>query len=512
LTHITLFRLIRFPFVLTRIVSVELGTLESGLRAFSHSAKAMRTGATMRLKLRNPDLRRGFSVLFFLGALGLNLLWAQTKSGTGQPARSACRIEPTDYKGWHAQRLSNGWVQLIVLPQNGGRLMQLIFAGHSYLFVNPKYEGKYLPPDQSQWFNYGGDKLWLLPEGNDDEQHWAGGSDLLDDGPYSFRKVSEGEQCEVELTGPADPRTGIQFLRTIRLDADSPRIRFRATMKNTSGHAVEWSMQSVSQYDTADPGDPSRINHDFRTLAPVNPASGYLNRYHVRFGPAENPAVSIQEDGLFTLRYVHMAAELWLDSTAGWLAIVDGTSRYGMVERFQFEESRAYPGKASIIFWTNGPEVKLNADGMVSLSSRDAPYYLEAEINSPLCRLQPGETCSLNTEWFPIRAGSTFHAVTDAGIVVRPLRATWLENGKIGFSGSFGVFFAGHVVAHFYDEHGAELESVPVTDVDPVALVSLETEIAPPGKAARISLHLEDWNGLDRGSLQEVQVDAPEKR
>ena len=102
-------------------------------------------------------------------------------------------------------------------------------------------------------------------------------------------------------------------------------------------------MQSVSQYDTGDPrpartGARSGINHDFRTFTPANPASSYLNRYHVRFGPAENRAASIRDDGLFTLRYVHMAAELWLDSTAGWLAVVDGTSRYGMVERFQFDE------------------------------------------------------------------------------------------------------------------------------------------------------------------------------
>jgi hypothetical protein len=403
-------------------------------------------------------------------------------------------------------------VQLIVLPQNGGRLMQVIFAGHSYLFVNPKYEGKYLPPDQSQWFNYGGDKLWLLPEGDEDEQHWVGESDLLDDAPYSFRKISEGEHCEVELAGPADPRTGIQFFRTIQLASDSPRIRFRATMKNTSGHAVEWSMQSVSQYDTADPGDALRINRDFRTFAPANPASSYLNRYHVRFGPAENPAASIRGDGVFALRYVHMAAELWLDSTAGWLAVVDGSSGYGMVERFQFEESRAYPGKASIIFWTNGPELKLNADGMVSLSSGEAPYYLEAEINSPLCRLRPGESCNLDTEWFPTRAGSEFHTVSDAGIVLRPLRATRLDHGKIGISGSFGVFFAGRLVGHFYNERGAELQNVPVADVDPAGLVLLETEIAPPGKAARISLHLEDRNGLDRGSLQEVQIGSPEKQ
>ncbi len=104
-------------------------------------------------------------------------------------------------------------------------------------------------------------------------------------------------------------------------------------------------MQSVSQYDTADPNDPSRINHDFRTFTPANPASSYLNRYHVRFGPAENPAVSIREDGLFTLHYVHMAAELWLDSTAGWLAVVDGSSKYAMVERFHFEANPNVSGQ-----------------------------------------------------------------------------------------------------------------------------------------------------------------------
>jgi hypothetical protein len=468
----------------------------------------------MTMQLRKRDGMRRFSILLFLAALGLNPGLAQTKSESHPPANPPCRVEPADHKGWHAQRLSNHWVELIVLAQNGGRLIQVTFAGHSYLFVNPKYEGKYLPPNQSQWFNYGGDKLWLLPEGNDDEQHWAGNSDLIDDGRYTFRKVSEGEHCEVELTGPADPRTGIQFQRTIRIDADSPRIRFRATMKNTSGHTVEWSMQSVSQYDTAAPGSPSQMNRDFRTFAPANPASSYLNRYHVRFGPAENPAVSIREDGLFSLRYVHLAAELWLDSTAGWLAVVDGSSKYGMVERFKFEESRTYPGRASIIFWTNGPEVKLGADGEASMSSAGdgVSYYLEAEINSPLCHLRPGETCNLETEWLPTRVENEFHGVTDAGTVVRPFRATRLESGKIKLSGAFGVFFAGRLVARLYNGHGAQLDSVPLKDVDPTELVGLETEIAPAERPTRVSLHLEDWNGLDRGSLQEVSVGSGENR
>jgi hypothetical protein len=463
----------------------------------------------MALRLLTMSRMRHVTLVFLLGSLGLRLVRAQVKDQPKPPASSDCRIEAADYKGWRAQQISNRWVRLIVVPQNGGRLMQLSFAGHPYLFVNPKFAGKYLPPTSGQWFNYGGDKIWLLPEGNHDEQHWAGGSDLLDDGPFSFRKLSEGQQCEIELTGPADPQTGVQFLRTIRLDADSPRIRFHVSMKNVTGHAIEWSMQSVSQYDTADAGASSRINHDFWTFTPVNQSSSYLNRYHVRFGPAENPAASVRDDGLFALRYVHMAAELWLDSSEGWLAVVDGSSRYAMVERFRYEESKPYPGKASVIFWTNGPEMKLNSDGVAVLSGGEEgqpPYYLEAEINSPLCRLRPGETCDLETEWFPTRAGSEFHGVTDAGIVIHPLRATRLDNGKIRLSGSFGVFFSGRLVARFYNEHGASLGTMPVVDVNPAESVSLEAEIVPNAKPARLSLHLEDSNGVDRGSLQEVQV------
>ena len=512
LTQIEIFRLIEFHFVFESSV---LRFADFQRRA-TLDARPNSGRVTMAPQFR---LMKCMLLFFLCGSLGLSLARAQAQSSPRPSASSDCRVEAVDYKGWHAQQLSNRWVQLVMLPQNGGRLIQVTFAGHPYLFVNPQYEGKYLPPSTTQWFNYGGDKLWLLPEGNEDEQHWVGNSDVLDDGPFTFRKLSEGPGCGVELTGPADPLTGIQFQRTIRLENDSPRIRFHATMKNISGHSLEWSMQSVSQYDTADrssasSGPPSRFNHDFRTFVPANPASIYLNRYHVRFGPAENHAVSIREDGLFTVHYVHMAAELWLDSTAGWLAVVDGATHYGMVERFRFDESRPYPGKASVIFWTNGPEMRLNADGEPSMPSSDdaSPYYLEAELNSPLCRLRPGESCDFDTEWFPTRTGTEFHGVTEAGILIRPLQATRLENGHVKLAGTFGVFFSGRLVAHFYSEHGASIANMPVAEVNPFEVASLDTEISPPGKAGRVSLHLEDSNGIDRGSLQEIQVSTGENR
>jgi hypothetical protein len=507
-----MFRFIGFSFFFH---SVRRGSILNNSTTVLRSGAPFITTETMiRISLSAKLIRCVFFV-FFLGFAYVGDAFSQSPSAGIPPAEQLCHVGPINFKGWDAEQVSNRWVQLVIVPQNGGRLMQVTFNGHSYLFNNPKLAGKYFPPTAGKWFNYGGDKLWLLPEGNDDEQHWVGNSDLIDDGPFSFRKLSEGKQCEVELTGPADPQTGIQFQRTIHLDADSPRIQFHATMKNVTGHTLEWSMQSVSQYDTSDRGAPeqTRVNHDFWTFTPANPTSSYLNRYHVRFGPAENPSVSVRDDGLFVVHYVHMAAELWLDSTDGWLTVVDGSSHYAMVERFQYEPSRTYPGKASVIFWTNGPEMHLNADGVPSVSADPdaSPIYLEAELNSPMCRLRSGESCSFDTEWFPTRAGNDFRDVTDPGVVMRPLQAA-LEDGKVRLVGSFGVFFSGHLEAHFYDAHGSSIGAMPVAEVSPTELIVLDTQVTPPAPATRISLHLEDEAGVDRGPLQEVQIQTRENR
>jgi hypothetical protein len=74
------------------------------------------------------------------------------------------------------------------------------------------------------------------------------------------------------------------------------------------------------------------------------------------------------------------------------------------------------------------------------------------------------------------------------------------------------VFFSGRLAARFYDQHGRSLGTLPVVGVNPTEPVSLDAEIVPPGKPARLSLHLEDEHGVDRGSLQEVRLGTGDSR
>ena len=422
---------------------------------------------------------------------------------------SGCQIEGRVFDGWQAQQMTNHWLKLILVPKLGGRLMQVMFRGHPFLFVNPKYRGQYFPPsgDARNWFNYGGDKIWPMPEGSQDDQHWPGPiSDALDDGDYAFRIVSQDAHCAVRLEGPPDARTGLQYSREISIASDSPQISFRATMKNASTRPIRWSVQSVTQYDTADAANPETYNRDFWAFTPANARSSYLDNYHVRSGLAEDPSYSVK-NGLFALHWQYLQGEVWIDSPAGWLAVVDGSRQFAVIERFHFDRATEYPGRATVIFYKNGPAVELDSHGkaVIRTSSEDAPFYMEAELNSPMVPLPPGESYTFNTEWFPTRMASDFTTATDAGVVGEPLNASATGDG-VKLSGTLGVFFPGQLTARFFDSNGAELAKVPLRDVDPAEIVNLDQEIRPPAAAKRVSLDLMTRDGIDRGSLGGAEI------
>lgn len=418
-----------------------------------------------------------------------------------------CTVKPANYLGWKAEEMSNSSVKLEIVPELGGRLMQVTFGGHDYLFVNQKLKGKIVPfdPTQHRWMNYGGDKIWPMPEGSKDEQHWAGaGGEPLDSGPFSLQIISQGAKCTVRLTGPVDPQIGQQYIRDISITADSPVISFHSVMKNVSGYPQSWSEQSVSQYNAAASTDPSQFNPDFWGVTLANPASSYLSGYHVRTGTSENPAYSVR-DGLFRLHWNNTEGEIWVDSPGGWAAVVDGSTGYTMIERIRYQPTANYPDKATIIFYTTGPRPRASA---MPASGAPPIYYMEAEINSPVVELYPGESYAMDTQWYPTRMGNEFKTATYSGVVGQPLAASGTPDGVM-LSGSFGVFYVGKLVAHYYSRGGEAAGTAELQSVTPLEPVKLQATVQAPSGTARVSVHLVDLQGLDRGLLGEAFVNPP---
>ena len=79
--------------------------------------------------------RAWFPAIFSVMALlGLPLRCAASVSG--------CQVHATNYLGWKAEEMSNPWVKLEIVPQIGGRLIQVTFGGHDFLYINPLVQGQ----------------------------------------------------------------------------------------------------------------------------------------------------------------------------------------------------------------------------------------------------------------------------------------------------------------------------------------------------------------------------------
>lgn len=78
-------------------------------------------------------------------------------------ARADVTITKTEYKGWaDAYRMTNGTVEIVVVP-SVGRVMRYGFVGGAnMLWENPAVAGKLIPA--GQWPNTGGDKIWPWPQ------------------------------------------------------------------------------------------------------------------------------------------------------------------------------------------------------------------------------------------------------------------------------------------------------------------------------------------------------------
>ena len=426
-------------------------------------------------------------------------------------ASPPCRVEVGAYRGWRALRLANGLVTLEVVPDIGGRVIQFDLGGHPFFFLNPALAGHVFPPEenggpQGGWKNYGGSKVWPAPQGWTSDDQWPGPPDpVLDGGRYEGEIVrQDSNEVAVRLTGPADPRTGLQFSRVIRLFAGGTRVRLEHRMTNISARPLRWAIWEVTQLDTSDGTDPSRPNPRFWAYCPRNPRSVQRRGFLPLFGDVNHPAYQPDgEHGVLAVQYLNRVGKVGLDTDAGWLAAANGQSDHCFVGRFDYVPRAAYPDGCSVEFWLNGVgEFVLNGLSITNTPA-ETPYLMEAEILSPLVRLAPGQDYAFTTEWFAARCPPPLVRVTDAGVVHQPL-AFRRHQDRADLGGVFGVFYQGRAAAVLATADGKLLGRIDLGAVAPDTVFRLSHPLALPEGTFRASLRVLDAAGQDRGELDEA--------
>lgn len=425
----------------------------------------------------------------------------------------AAQTRHQTYKGWQTLRLCNGIIEVRIAPDLGGRVIQCSLGSHDYLWVNPDLAGKVPPPSglgvNGEWLNYGGDKLWPAPQGWDGPDQWPGPPDaILDGGPYEATvPEGRGREASVELVSGKDPYTGIQFSRTITVPDGSSRVLFHTIMTNVDTKPRRWGIWSVTQLDASSRSGEG-YNPDYRGYIPVNPQSRLPNGYVVLFGDKNNPQFTLDPNhNLLHIHYERKVGKVGLDSHAGWVANVDGTSGYVFVQAFHFQPGREYPDGSSVEYWTNGlgKIFAWRKEIEMSPSPSETPFFIETELLSPLESLQPGQSASFDYEWRLTRIGGSFPILecTAAGCTAEAFACKRTGNGTLALSGRFGVFYSGVARVRMLDADNNQLSGTGPVKVSPGLPLVMQTDfpnVSAPASARMIELIIYDGQGraIDR--------------
>lgn len=303
-------------------------------------------------------------------------LGALTVAGSSPGAIAVTRER---FKGWDAWRLARGPLELLVVPQVGGRIMGLRWRGWDLAFTQPEREGHVenvaavvdLPAHKrAMGFPlWGGDKTWLAPQ-----ERWTESAPFLDldSGPY--RAVFDDGPAggvALRLTSAVCRETGVEIERRLALRPGEAGWRLGHRLTNYGAGPVEWAVWDVLM-----------LKRPGRVYLPRHPASVYprgLKTFEAEGSLCDLGACAAGELGGLTVVRCEQprAFKAGVDAVEGWmLGVVDTpVGLVGCVKRAATFPGARYPhGCAAEVF---------NAERY---------DYLEVELLGPMVRLAPGDS------------------------------------------------------------------------------------------------------------------------
>jgi Domain of unknown function (DUF4380) len=410
---------------------------------------------------------------------------------------SSCSVCRTGFGGWDSIRLGNGIIELFVVPQIGGRIIQLRMGGEKLFYVNPRHRGRVYGPEENDfvagWKNYGGSKVWPAPQGWSATNQWPGPPDpVLDGGLYDLRIIEDrSDSAAVYLESPQDQYTGLTFSREIRVFRDSSSVRTRHEMRNTSSRAVRWAIWQVTQQVAN------------RGLTVFVPGTTFRQIY----GDKRYPCIRLASDKApWSLRYKNQVAKFLLNPEQGWVTALHGESGIALVETFPIFKGLPYPDNASVEIWVNGKgSFTIHGERIDTVTDPNGcDPFVETEILSPLVELEPGQRYIFEIFWnCAVLEGDEIKATNRHSTIVRPLTVT-CRNNILNVSGAYGFFHVGRLEMVSICRDGEEGSTLDLGSVSPLAARGVNVDTRYEEGLSRISLRLHDAEGKLLGTVDEA--------
>jgi len=155
--------------------------------------------------------------------------------------------------------LSNGIVEIKILPAVGGRLVSASLAGHENILNSDSIQWIETPEkrptmDPSQPFKaYNGMIVWLSPQSEwwikqDNYPQLKSTKSMWPPDPYltaSAYRITRQTDTEIVLESPESPNSHVQFTKTYRIKGN--KVVVKASARNCSKDTVSWGLWFIAR-------------------------------------------------------------------------------------------------------------------------------------------------------------------------------------------------------------------------------------------------------------------------
>jgi len=366
-------------------------------------------------------------------------------------------IEDYNNWGWESLVIQNGYIELVIVPEIGGRVMRYAMPGDQQMAINERTIGKTYDPatnNNGPWgegWGYGGYKNWPSPQSF---WNWPPPS-RLDWGKYSYTiEHQSADSVVVFLESEVETvrAKGYQQARRFTIYKNSTVVKVEQYLTNVSGTVRDLGIWDITQ---------AIVQHGTE--------NDYQN-FSVYFATEKNiindKKIDIQEvdEGIFRYQDTPRAnkgdGKAYMNVSAGWCANVDERDVQSYYKLFEIFPEENHPD--------NNTNFQIYSAGNNS--------YIEIEVLSPLKKLNQSETMRYDEYWSAANVNGLTLFANKAGSI----HQFTIDNSVNTFGGLFGLFNSGKVQMHYYDKDHKELGTSNEITVEAAQLLII-SETIPAG-------------------------------
>jgi len=405
---------------------------------------------------------------------------------TGFAQGNDVKLDTIDnYKDWGWQCLvaENSYIQLVIVPEIGGRVLHYGLYDGGYMWLNTDQLGKTYDPDvnvNGPWGSssgYGGYKVWPAPQ---DKWNWPPPPHLAW-GPYTYTtEAANADSIVIYLRSQVETSLtpGLQMARRYRMYRNSTQVKVEQILINTNATAQEWSIWDVTQAIVKHFGET-----DYTSFSTYFPAS--LNSINGK----SNGTYSAVDDNITKYQFVSgKSGKMFSFLSQGWMSFVDEQDEQSYTKVFEiFPDNNNHPD--------NNSNFEIYSSG---------GQYIELEVLSPIETIDGGgDSISYDEYWYAARINGAVRGANHTGIIREKL---YFEITMNHASGEFGIFNDGSLRVKFFNKDDQELstsEPIPVRATDKY---TLSMDLTLPENATVIKILAYNPEGSYLGVLDAALV------